>query len=198
MLASVHTHRRASCTSQCTGIGFPSCGQVWEGTQGPCGFPCSPSCCYHTYSCRARAVVVFPLSATSSKVTPIYLQNQGHRQELCSKLSWRDFYLQISHPLPKPDLNAGIIWHSSKSHQTNSKHLLTVLSLFQTCEWTQYLTIKGQRWGWNNLSFQVQSSFLMPETKGTVFKGNYEGKPKHLEFSPSQDGPNHCVSLEAK
>lgn len=30
----------------------------------------------------------------------------------------------------------------------------------------------------------------MPETK--VFKGNYEGKPKLLEFGPSQDGPNMC------
>lgn len=86
----------------------------------------------------------------------------------------------------------GIIWDSSKLHQTNSKHLLTVLSLFQTCEWTQYPTIKGERWGWNNLSFQVQRSFFMPETKVAVFKGNYEGKPQHLEFSPSQDGPNMC------
>lgn len=32
----------------------------------------------------------------------------------------------------------------------------------------------------------------MSETKGAVFKGNYEGKPKHLVFSPSQDGPNMC------
>lgn len=32
----------------------------------------------------------------------------------------------------------------------------------------------------------------MPDTKGAVFKCNYEGKPKHLEFGPSQDGLNMC------
>lgn len=98
----------------------------------------------------------------------------------------------MSHPLPKPGVNVGTVQDSSKSHQKNSKHLLRVLSLSQTCEWTQYLTIKGERWGWNNLSFQVQKSFFMPEIKAAVFKGNYEGKPKHLEFGPSQDGPNLC------
>lgn len=37
----------------------------------PMVFPCSPSCCCHTYSCSGRAGVVFPLSSTSSKATPI-------------------------------------------------------------------------------------------------------------------------------
>lgn len=37
---------------------------------------------------------------------------------------------------------AGVVWDGSKSHQTNSEHLLKLLSLIQTCEWSQYLRIK--------------------------------------------------------
>lgn len=97
----------------------------------------------------------------------------------------------MSYPLPQPGLSGGKVWDSSKSHPTNSKHLLTVLSLFQTCEWTQYLTMKGGGEDKTTSDFRYRSisSCL---TQKELFKGNYEGKPKHLEFGPAQDGLNMC------